>query len=335
MPIKKIKLEAIAFVITAALLTFCILLSYSTQFANQQELLSRAITLDLLIVIPIVYFMLISRTQIPNYTVITVLIIGVIVGSFIIPKENQALLSSIKSIAIPIIEIAVISYLIYSVRKISKQLNAQGLKQNDFYDNLLVACAGSFPGKTGKLFATEIGIFYYLFIGKGKPPKKHEFTYHKKSGTPLTINVFIVLIIIEIVVAHLLIANWNTTAAWIMSFLGAYTCLQVASLSRSIKQRYIQVNEETETLKLRYGSFAQVEIALDDIHKIEKSKKELPSKNGFIKLSPLDMLDTHNLIIHVNKAYDLEKIYGFKSSFQSIGIHVDEPDLFLNSLELK
>ncbi len=298
---------------------------------NIPQNLSMAILLDLLITVPLVYYLIIRKRAIPVFTVIYPFLLGILVAGFIIPPEHQYLLSKIKAIAIPVIELAVISTIIYKIWK----LNATFKKTAgvDFYDKLLIASDKIFPGRIGSLLASEIAVFYYLFQWNKKPlNKEFEFSYHKKSGIISVIGVFIFLLLIETFAVHVLVETWNTTIAWILSFLSIYTMFQIISILRSMFHRPIFINYETETLHLNYGFACYTRIPFHHIANIELTRRT-PSNDSHVALSVFDLLDTSNLIITLNTEQRLHKFYGMKKDYRSISLFIDEKEQFAKKLQ--
>ena len=100
----QINRNLINFGIPLALIGTLILLMKSS-FLIGNDTLNFAITVDLLLIVPLVYFLLIRKSEIPNTTVIPVMIIGLLVGSYFLPQQSQTYLSIFKTWALPVIEI--------------------------------------------------------------------------------------------------------------------------------------------------------------------------------------------------------------------------------------
>ena len=183
----------------------------------------------------------------------------------------------------------------------------------------------------GKVLATEISMFYYLFsFGKNKIPSENELTYTKKNGTKSILNVF--LFLIETIILHLFVANWYNTIAWILTFLGIYTGLQILAILLSMSKRLISINYETQTLHLRYGFGAQTYIPFSNIEKINDSKKSDFDSPAHVYLSLFDIVDTPNLSLKLKEEHTLYKIYGLEKKFKSIALSIDQKDLFVEKL---
>jgi hypothetical protein len=321
----------INFGIPLALLGTLILLMKSS-FLNGNDTLNFAITADLLLIVPLVYFLLIRKSEIPNTTVIPVMIIGLLIGSYFLPQESQTYLSIFKTWALPVIEISILTFVIIKVRSAIRKY--KGLKGTapDFFIALKSTCYEILPKKLVLPFATEVAVFYYGFINwKTKEIKENEFTYHKNSGTPALFGGFIMIIGIETIALHFLLARWSIVAAWILTALSVYTAIQVFGFAKSLTKRPISINQDSLTLK--YGILNEVEIPFSDIDKVELSRKSL-EKNDLTKtLSPLGELESHNVIIHLKKENELVGLYGMKKKFNLLGLHIDKPIEFKEKME--
>jgi len=309
-----------------------LILLMKSSFLNGNDTLNFAMTADLLLTIPLVYFLLIRKSEIPNTTVIPVMIIGLLIGSYFLPQESQTYLFIFKTWALPVIEISILTFVVIKVRSgIRKYKGLKGTTP-DFFNALKSTCYEILPKKIVLPFATEVAVFYYGFINwKTRETNDNEFTYHKKSGTSALFYAFILIIAVETIAIHFLLTRWSFIAAWILTALSIYTAIQVFGFAKSLTQRPISINQDSLTLK--YGILNEVEIPFSDIDKVELSRKSL-EKNELTKtLSPLGELESHNVIIYLKKENELVGLYGVKRRFNLLGLHIDEPKEFNERME--
>ena len=326
----------IVFGLPLLLLAFLIILVSSSVFQANPTGLSIGITLDFIITIPLVYFLLIRKKEIPEITVVSVFVLCVLVASAVLPMEHQYLLTQIKTIAIPLVELGVIAFVLIKARRIIGDFKKKKNQKIDFFDALKITCSAALPNRIGKILATEIAVVYYAFNFLGKKEiAENEFTYFEKSGIKATVWVFIMLIFVETGVTHLLVERWNSTVAWVLAFLSLYTCLQVFALLRSMDHRLISINKEERLLSLKYGFFNQTTIKIDEIEQVEINKRSLPEDKSIVQFSPLGMLDTHNVIIRLKSEHVLNRIYGLEKKYTAIAIYVDEKEKFIEKINKK
>ncbi len=315
------------------ILLFLVALVNSPWFALQPEQLSYGVTLDLLVTIPFIYFLIIRKRNIPKISIISVFIVCLIIASFLIPQEHQSLLSAIKTYGLPIAEFAILGYLALSTRKIIQQFKHQKNATPDFYTAISMACKAALPKRIATLFATEISVMYYAFFAwKKRPLQKNEYSYSEKNTIIVLLYVVIFLILFETFVVHLLLMTWNETFAWILMALSIYTAIQFFALARSLPKRPIHIDVHERKLHLIYGIFNRTSIDINDIKDIEQSTKMLPADKSIIQFSPLGNLDNHNIIIHLHNKNILYKIYGLQKRYTSIAVYVDDKDRFVEDI---
>jgi hypothetical protein len=319
-------------IIVLPLFLFAILiLIVKSNLIEVHSFMSIAIAIDLLLIIPFLYFLLIRKTSIPKTTVVPVMIIGLILGSYLLPQEDQTFLTIFKTWALPVIELSIVAFVVFKVRKAQKKYKSIKGSSPDFFIAVKQTCSDLVPQKLVAPMATEIAVMYYGFINWKKPILgKNEYTYHKNSGTPSLMVGFILIIAIETVGLHFLLARWNIVVAWILTGLSIYTALQVFGFAKSLSKRPIAVN--ANSIHLKYGILNEVEIPFSNIESIELSKKELVKNDLTKTLSPLGEMESHNVVIKLKSTCELVGLYGFKKKFMILGLHIDQPDRFVQHI---
>jgi hypothetical protein len=296
-------------------------------FVIGNDTLILAITADLLLTVPFVYFLLIRKSQIPKTTVVPVMLFGLLLGTYYLPKEGQSYLILFKNWALPVIELSILTLILFKIRKAIHSYKQLSQATPDFYDTLKRVCSEILPQPLVRPFATEVAVFYYGFIHwKKREIQPNEFTYHQKSGTFALFMILIMIIGIETLALHILLALWNTTAAWILTALSLYTAIQFFGFAKALAQRPIVIKENT--LYLRYSIMKEAKIPLAAIQSITLSKKALENNSLSQKLSPLGELESHNVIIQLQSEQQLIGLYGLKKTFKTIGLYVDAPEAF-------
>lgn len=313
------------------LLSICLIKSPNLLDKNGMSL---ALSIDLLLTIPLVYFLLIRKTKIPKTTVVAFVIIGLVIGSTIMPKENQSYLNLFKTWVLPLLELSILTYVIITIRKTRKKFKALQGSSPDFFQTLLSAISDILPQPLVRPFATEIAVFYYGFLHWKTPNlRENEFTYHRNSASQALMFAFLLVIAIETIALHLLLIQWSVVAAWILTCLSIYSGFQVFGFARSLSKRPITVN--SNSISLRYGILSEVEIPIGNVASIKAYTAEIDKDSGIKTLSPLGELESHNLRIDLKKEMNLIGVYGIKKSFKSLVLHIDEPQTFLEFINLQ
>ncbi len=331
--IKKISLKGAQILgIPALLIAVSIFIANSSFLDKNAHELTFGLTFDFLLTIPIVYFLLIRKTEIPKITVLPVLILSMIIASTALPVENQYYLNLFKTWVFPLLELSVLSFVIYNVRKAIKGYQRQKSDAQDFFNTLKKTCYEILPKRFVVPVVTEIAVFYYGFIyWKTRKIAENEFTYHKQSGTTALMIALLVIIGIETYVLHVLLMKWSVIAAWILSFLSIYSGLQLFGFLKSIYKRPIGMDETN--VYLRYGIMNEATIPIRDIDTIELSTADCEIDQDTRKLSFLGQLEGHNIIIRLKKQNQMTGLYGMKRDFKTLLLHVDERERFKSTVE--
>lgn len=309
-----------------------VVLSTTAVFKENVELFSLGVSFDLLITIPLVYFILIRKTQIPKTTLVPLLVSALIIGKYIIPGEYHYYLDLFETWGLPVLEISVLGFVIFKVHQAIRKFQLNKEDDTDFYSLLKKTCKGLFPKPFVIPVVTEIAVFYYGFLSwKKRPLRTNEFQYHKESGSISLLAVLIFLIIIETIVLHILLALWSNTVAWILSLLSAYSLIQIFGFMRSMSMRPFIIGKDK--LYLRYGIMNEAVVEIKDIEAIEISSKDIELNSDTKKLSFLGSLESHNLILRMKKRNTLTGLYGRKSTFKTLVLHMDEKHRFKEQIE--
>lgn len=243
-------------------------IAFTPLIATYPEL-AVGITYDLTLSAPLLYLFLIRKTAIPKTTVVPIFVGGIVIASFLLPKEQQFHLDLIKIWLLPVIEIgglAFISYTAYNTFKTFKSLKG---KSSDVFEILRETCQKTIGIPIlANVFAFEIAVFYYALFGwKKLEPNETNFTYHKKSGKVPLFGIIIFLITVETFVLHVLVAEWNNIVAWVLTVPSTYFVVQLFAHLKAISQRPVEITDGK--LFVRYGLFGDAEIDIENIENIE------------------------------------------------------------------
>jgi hypothetical protein len=229
---------------------------------------------------------------------------------------------------LPIVELSILYFVIFNVRKGIKRYKLNNTESFDFFTTLKSTCYEILPKGAVIPIVTEIAVFYYGFVyWKRRKLKDNEFAYHKDSGTVTLLIAVIFIVAIETITLHILLAKWNTTVAWILTFLSIYFCFQIFGFLKSLFKRPISI--ENNKLYLRYGIMNETTIDLSNIDSIEISSKDLELNTETRKLSFLGELESHNIVIRLKEENTLIGLYGIKRKYKNLMVHVD------NKIEFK
>ena len=280
--------------------------------------------LDALLMLPIVCFLCESDKQKAILKAAILCCTAVFIGSFIIPEQNKVIFHFLESgryfvlAIILILELSAIVTVCIAVRAslvnkedpdlavahpIEKMFGAS------FFSSIL-----ALEGRVWSfaLFASRINSSAY----RGN----QHFYYDKKDGAQSNLFGFILLIIIEIPLVHLLLHFlWSSTAANITTGLTLLGLVFFIAEYRAVGKRPISI--DGNNLIIRYGLYTPFNIPLDNIDEIRPN-------NVFVKRA--SDVKRFNYSGVPNVAIELCSPINGKNS---VYLGVDRPDAFINTIK--
>lgn len=321
-----------SFAIPVLLIGLIAFIPSSPIFYNNPNAVSIGMTVDLLLTIPLIHFLLIRRINIPKISILPFFVIGLVVATIVLPPENQKLLHFIKIWIVPIIEVTVVFIVVRNVREAIKDCKLNGDSHEDFFTVLRNVCSKLLPKFASVFLASEIAVIYYGFI-RWRPANasENEFTYHKNTGTIGLLIAAIFLVIAETSIIHLLLMRWNLLLAWALTALSIYTAIQLLGFLKSITMRPIALTKEK--VFLRYGILSETVVNIEDIESVAITSKSIEFDNLTRSLSLFGKLEGHNIVIRLKEEGTINGLYGVNRTFITLALHVDNKDEFKRQLE--
>ncbi|WP_224483948.1 hypothetical protein [Robertkochia aurantiaca] len=290
---------------------------------------STALLIDLLLIIPVTYWIIIRNRKISMITVIPLIGLGIITANRLLGSESGQTLTLINTYAIPLLETLLISVLLFQALRIRKIYQAHS-ETAGFYPALKQAATEILPGIPGKLLAQEIAVIYYAFFNWTKPCHTGKaFNYHRNNETSLWLGVLLITGI-ETVVLHLLLARWNETAAWIITAISLYTLLQCLSILRSLRHFPIEVTEKH--ICIPYGFINEGIIEIDNIEAVTISSKDEEKRKLTRYHSPLGTIAHHNCVLTLRQPAVLS-VMGFAKKYDKLLLQLDDPQTFYREVQ--
>lgn len=312
---------------------WCALLFLTTSeaFYKDLNLLSNAVTIDLFLTVPLVYFFLIRKTAIPNLSVIPIFLLSMWIGLKILPEEGQVLFSVINDHKIYIAELLFIwleSAMVYGIWK-----NYQKVKRGYYFfkEDIYSACSEYFGSNMfSSILAGEISIFYYLLKKREIPQAESFFTYHKRSNLKTLTIFFSIVIFIESVIVHFLISRWNIVVSWIFTLSSIYLLFFIISHYKACLGLPIIIGKES--LTINNGILARLTIPFNDIQEIKEVSYNENTKYRIWHLHPLGELGSFNLLLILNKKHSSKGLFGIRKEFEGITLEIDDKASFISRI---
>lgn len=330
------KSTAVIYGLPLLVILISIALTFSPLVASNSYL-ATGIIYDLTLTAPLLFLCLSRKSKISKLKVVPFFIIGTLIASYFIPKNNQGHLHLIITYLVPVLELSLFTFILIKLRKAFKVFRKNSNASIDFL-TLSRKSISEFFGESrfSNFLSSEITMFYYAFFS-WKPRKRTqlEFTNYKENASMALGLSFLMLIGIETYAFHVLLAKWNTTVAWIFTAVSIYSAFMVIGHIKALLQRPSVLTKEKLTLK--NGLLADVTINLNEIDFVEVFTKELIATKD-IKIGNLGIQKEstdHNIAIHFRTPQTIVKVYGLTNTCDVLLIHMDNRVNFVTALNSK
>ncbi len=327
------KNNLLTFGLPLLIILFSVYLATSSFLVKYPDL-AIGITYDLTLMAPLVYFLLIRKQHIPKITVVPVFVLGVVIASLLLPERQQFHLDLIKDFVLPIVELTVLSVIIYKVYRATKSYQAHAVDGQDFYTTIKKSALETLEKpRLASVFASEIAMVYYsLFAWKRKKIGENDFTNYKENGVLSIFGGIIFIVLAETFVLHKVLIDWNAIVTWILTGTSIYTLLQIFAHAKAMTKRPVTLTKET--LFLRYGLFADTAIDLTNIDRIEITDKNIEDETLVVdKLALVKEMEGHNIAIHFKEKQRIQKIYGITKECDVLLAQIDGKGDLIDQVE--
>lgn len=273
--------------------------------------------IDGLLVLPALCFLCIEDKKQALLKAVLFSCLVVMIGSYIIPEKSKFVWHYLESGRyfilglVLLIECIAIST-VYLAIKSTLNLNGDP-------DLAIEEPINRFLGETlvAKLLSFEIRMWTYaLFAGRINTAQfrgKQHFSYHQKDGAESNLLGFIILIIFELPIMHLLLHFlWSPLVANVVTVLTIFSLVFFIAEFRAVSRRPISLADKE--LIIRCGIYQRLTLPLSNIANIRRNSNHIKRSRS---VKRYDYSGAPNILVELIKPIgDVNRIY----------LGVDEPD---------
>jgi hypothetical protein len=297
--------------------------------AAHPDLLALGITIDLVVVVPaLVYLLLVRGRGWSPLVVIPAFVLSLAAAGRIVPADRQQLLHVFEWLAIPA-ELIVVGLVVVKARQVARRMRTAGPADPGTLFERMREAAREVLGTNllSDALAFEIAICHCALAGWRQRPVSSPatFTYHRRIAYGAIVAALLLVLAAETVGLHLLLQRWSPAAAWVLTVLSLYSAFWLTGLYQAVRLRPIRVEEDG--LLLRIGLKWRIWVPFEDIAEIEtlRGGTVLPKKKTLLRAVLLG--DAHYLL-HLARPLTAEGPYGIRRQVEQVAFTVDEPRRF-------
>ena len=314
--------RARAFVPSAILVIgACFAILRSHAFAQHPDVMAWAVTFDLTLTVPLLYWLLVVRTgRARPLTIAPVFLLSMALAAVLVPKGQQAFLRDLRLLGVPM-ELLLLGALGYRVFRASRERSTS----SDPYERILSASrvlAGD--GRAAEVIASEGATMYYALFCWRKQASSEErtFTVHERSGWGTVVACILVLLVAESIGLHLLVQMWSWKAAWVVTFFDVWGILWLLGDYHALRLRRSSITDDA--LELRFGLRWSATIPRSNIASVTEVHAEGEWKRPDVLR--VAMLEEPRWLITLREPMTIRGMAGLRKTIRGVALLPDDDE---------
>ena len=299
---------------------------HSIAFRQRPELIALAVTFDIVVVLPgLFYFLILRPRNTSPIFVVPVFLLSMVVAARILPPQHQSYLHSLRHL-LPVLEVGLLAYVISRIPAFRRSYREERKNSIYFTDAFLSALRKTVGDRMiVGIVAIEFFLMLFAFAGwflKWKEWRLQSFTYHRKAGYAAILGVLVFVTLMETVGMHIIISRWSIAAAWILTALSIYGILWLFGDFHAIRLHPIVL--DNDTLHLRTGLRWSAEIPVSAIADVTFGAPQKRRSKSYLRASVM----WPRAVIHFKEPVTVKGLFGIQRTVTQVGLSLDEPELF-------
>jgi hypothetical protein len=310
--------------LTAAILATAMALSSGLGAADDPGPLAVGITLDLTVIVPIAFYLLVVRPRgWPPVAMAPVIVLCLLAASAVLPHDQQGPLEVVKALAIPV-EIGLLVWVVWHAGRALR--HASGSGGVDAVE-ALHRSAGEIlrARRPGDVLASELAVLFFATAAWRREPHvpagMRVFTTHRRTGQGGLVLALLMVTVVEVVAVHFLVANWSPVAAWVITLASVYGAVWLVADFRATVLR--PVLADGDLLWLRAGLRWRARVPRARIVRVERGA---PRPEAGVM--PLSLMTSPNVWVEFAEPVVLDGPYGVRRETRAVSLAVDDPAEF-------
>lgn len=309
------------------------LVTTSPLFA-QRPVLPMAVTFDLLVGVPLLfYFLVVRRCQLPLSSLIGVVGACLAIAFWLIPPAQQQPLRVLQFLPV-VLELGTLALLMIKAHRLVQYYQLAYHQEPQFWPCAQLAIQQTL-GPAGVLLVAEMEMLRYALFGWWDSPESKPtatvFSNYRESGFMAFVIMFGAALAIETTVVHLLAIQWSTRVANWLLFFDAYSLLMLLAHVHAVRLRPVLLT--LSTLHLRVGFVWQLTVARAEVVAIETLRDNPTPADDLLNLTKL-LFTPPNLLLTFAHPVVVQGPYRIRRTVRRAAIYLDQPQQFLKVMSL-
>ncbi|SNR77467.1 hypothetical protein [Hymenobacter mucosus] len=300
---------------------------------SSRPMLPAAVTLDLLLLVPLLFYGLLARpNRWPLNTVAAAFGVSVAVAYFVLPAAQHHYLSWTRY-CVAGLEIVSVAVVIRHLRRLVRAFQLTRAVEDGYVESLTAACTQVLKRPLAAL-VTEVSMLYYGLLSWRATPEvrtsEQAFSSHRESGVGALLGTVALLSVAEMGAAHLLLLRWWPAAAGWALLVHVYGLLFLVAHLRAIRLRPTLLQPKQQVVvRASFLWSVRIPVALlTDAHLVTDAPAPAPDLLNMGRM----LLTPPNLLLTCSEPVMATGPYGMRRTVRRVSCYLDQPTAFLAAL---
>jgi hypothetical protein len=300
---------------------------------SQRPALPYAVTFDLLVGIPsLFYWLVIRRYKLPISSLAGIVGACLALAYWLLPVAQQAPLQTLHFLP-AVLEGITLLLLVARGQRLIRSYRLAYQQQPHFWSCAQVAVQQTL-GPAGVLLVAEVEMLRYALLGWwAKPeisPHARVFSTYRESGFTAYASMVGVALAVETAVVHLLANLWSARLAGWLLFLDGYTLVMILAHGQAVRLRPVLLT--ADTLYLKVGFVWQLTVPVGELVAVAPLRDHPTPAPDLLNLTKL-LFTPPNLLLTFNQPVTVQGPYGIQRTGRHLAVYLDQPQQFIEALK--
>lgn len=295
---------------------------------SQRPILPYALTFDLLVGIPgLFYWLIVRRYHLPISTIAGTIGACLALAYWLFPVAQQAPLHALSFLP-ALLEGATLLLLVVKARRLVQSYQIAYRQRPHFWPCAQFAVQ-QVLGSAGVMLVAEAEMLRYGLLGWWAKPEGAlqaiAFTTHRDSGFTAFVIMSGAALAVESAVVHLLVSLWSTQAAGWLLLVDGYALIMIIAHGHAVRLRPTLLT--ADTLQLNVGFIWHLTVPLGELVAIESLRDNPEPAADLLNLTKL-LFTSPNLLLTFAQPVTVKGPYGIQRTGRRLAIYLDQPQQF-------
>jgi hypothetical protein len=310
-------------------LAVCYAIVRSHVYTARPDVMAWAVTFDLTLTIPFLFYLFVGRRQKrAAFLIVPLFLACLAMASALVPRDQHFFLRTLEFLAAPA-ELFVIGFLIVRVRRALRQ--SETPVDGDWFERARAVAVDIIGNRVAaEVLVGEVAVWYFALACWRRRSNEADdgriITFHRQSGWGAVLTALLIVLAGESLAVHVVVQHFSVAIAWMITLSEAYGVLWLLGDYNALNSRPTVVRGGE--LRIRHGLRWSATVELTNIAAIEHLDPLRSDTRRRRRSIRIGLLQPATRRIVLRQPLTAHAIYGIQKVVESIELAPDDLERF-------